>query len=294
MKKPATPPPAAANGAGGATGTGNPYVIDVSEATFGQEVVERSMQVLVVVDLWAEWCEPCKALSPLLERVIAEYNGAVVLAKVDVDVNPRISQAFGVQSIPTVVAVAAGQPVDAFTGAQPESQVRAWVKGLIEALKDRLPGIANAPAPAAPDGSEAEAAPDPLVVAAEEALDAGDFPAAIAAYERLLAGDPGNPELVLTLAQLQFQQHALELPEDAVEQARARPDDVAAQRDAADLLFATGRVEPAFETLLAVISTVYGDDRIGPRDHLLQLFTLLGQDDPLVAKYRRKLATALF
>ena len=100
------------------------WVIDVTEESFQADVLERSLQVPVVVDLWATWCGPCKQLSPVLERLAAAGNGAWVLAKVDVDANPRIAQAFGVQSIPMVVAVVGGQPVDAFNGAQPEPQVR--------------------------------------------------------------------------------------------------------------------------------------------------------------------------
>ncbi len=127
------------------------WVVEVSEATFQTDVVERSLQVPVIVDLWAEWCGPCKQLSPVLERLAAAANGAWVLAKVDIDANPRIAQLFGVQSIPMVVAIAGGQPVDAFQGAQPEPQVRQWISSLLDALRDQLPGIAAAEG-AAPAG----------------------------------------------------------------------------------------------------------------------------------------------
>ena len=163
-------------------------MIDVTEATFGPDVVEKSMQVLVVVDLWAEWCEPCKQLSPVLERVVAGFDGTVVLAKVDVDANPRISQAFGVQSIPTVVAIAGGQPVDAFSGALPEPEVRAWIQRLVDALKSQLPGMSAAPAGEAPPV-------DPRIEQAEQAMEEGDFDAAIAAYERYSADHPGDNEV---------------------------------------------------------------------------------------------------
>ena len=124
------PPPASSSDA----------VIDVTEATFQAEVVERSLQQLVIVDLWADWCGPCKQLSPVLERLAAESGGAWVLAKVDVDANPRIAQLFGAQSIPTVVAIGAGQPVDAFSGALPEPEIRKWLNALLDALRDKLPG----------------------------------------------------------------------------------------------------------------------------------------------------------
>ena len=105
-------------------------VKDVTDATFALDVIERSATVPVVVDLWAEWCGPCKTLGPILERVIAETNGAVELAKVDVDANPRVAQAFAVQSIPAVFALRDGQVVDHFVGAVPEGVVREFVERL--------------------------------------------------------------------------------------------------------------------------------------------------------------------
>ncbi|MCC5697799.1 hypothetical protein LH612_32150, partial [Klebsiella pneumoniae] len=119
-------------------------IVDVTEATFQAEVIDRSMRVPVVLDLWAEWCGPCKQLSPVLEKLAREGNGAWVLAKVDVDANPRIAQLFQAQSIPMVIAIAGGQPVDAFAGAQPEPQLRQWIDALLNALRDRLPGIREA------------------------------------------------------------------------------------------------------------------------------------------------------
>ena len=113
--------------AGDAPAAGGAFTVDVTEQTFQAEVIDRSMQVPVVVDLWATWCEPCKQLSPVLERLAEAAGGAWVLAKVDIDANPRIRQAFGVQSVPTVVAVVAGQPVDGFSGALPEPDVRKWI-----------------------------------------------------------------------------------------------------------------------------------------------------------------------
>ena len=117
------------------------WVLDVTEQSFQTDIVERSMQVPVLVDLWATWCEPCKQLSPVLERLAEAAGGAWVLAKVDVDANPRIAQLFGVQSMPTVIAIAGGQPIDAFVGAQPEPQVKQWIAGILDALRDQLPGI---------------------------------------------------------------------------------------------------------------------------------------------------------
>ena len=110
--------------------------IDVTDATFQTDVIDRSTQVPVVVDLWAEWCGPCKTLGPIIEKVIDETNGKVVLAKVDVDANPQISQAFQVQSIPAVYALRDGKVVEGFVGAQPEAQVKAWVESLIPSAEE--------------------------------------------------------------------------------------------------------------------------------------------------------------
>src|SRR6266567_153687 len=103
------------------------FVFDVTEQTFNTDVAQRSRTTPVIIDLWAEWCGPCKQLSPVLEKLAIEANGAWVLAKIDVDANPRLAQAFQAQSIPMVVAIIAGQMVDAFLGAMPESQIRQWL-----------------------------------------------------------------------------------------------------------------------------------------------------------------------
>ncbi|MGH3840416.1 MAG: thioredoxin family protein, partial [Pseudonocardiaceae bacterium] len=135
----------------------NTWVLDVTEQSFQTDVVDRSMQVPVVVDLWATWCGPCKQLSPVLERLAGAAGGAWVLAKVDVDANPRIAQLFGAQSIPTVIAIAGGQPIDAFAGARPEPEVKQWITGLLDALRDQLPGIRAAEQ----GGLAADAQPEP-------------------------------------------------------------------------------------------------------------------------------------
>src|SRR3712207_827864 len=125
-----TPAPAASGGGGGGGGAA---VIDVTEATFQTEVLERSLSTPVVIDFWAEWCEPCKQLSPVLEKLAREGNGTWVLAKVDVDANPRLAQMFRVQGIPMVFAVVGGQPVDAFSGVVPETQLRQWLDAVLKA-----------------------------------------------------------------------------------------------------------------------------------------------------------------
>jgi putative thioredoxin len=204
------------------------YVIEVTEDNFQTEVIERSTTVPVVVDLWAEWCQPCKQLSPTLEKLAAEGGGGWILAKVDVDANPRIAQMFQVQSIPTVYVVVAQQPVTSFSGVQPEPELRSWIAQILDALRDRMPGIAEAEARAGQGGGEGEAAEpvpepeDPRFTAAEDALERGDYDAAVFAYENILAAEPANTEAQAALAQVRFMSRAEQADPSAVTRARSR------------------------------------------------------------------------
>ena len=278
---PSSGAPAGGGGAGGA-------VIDVTEATFQADVVERSLRQLVVVDLWAEWCGPCKQLSPVLERLAEQSGGAWVLAKVDVDANPRIAQVFGVQSIPTVVAIAGGQPVNAFSGALPEPEIRDWLDQLLDALKDKLPGI---PPSGAEDVEEPE---DPRFIEAEAAFERGDFAAADAAYQRILDVEPANDLAKAGQAQARFAARAAEADPTAVTRADAAPDDLDAQFGAADYEVATGKVEDGFARLIEAVRRTAGPDRNRVREHLVGLFELFDPADDRVAAARRNLASALF
>src|SRR5205809_7409107 len=130
---------------GGPASAGGGLVIDVTEETFNTDVVERSRTTPVIMDLWAEWCGPCKQLSPVLEKLAAEAGGQWILAKVDVDANPQLSAALQVQSIPMVVAVIGGQLVDGFLGAMPEAQVRQWI-GQVLAVVEKMGMQLTAPA----------------------------------------------------------------------------------------------------------------------------------------------------
>ncbi|MBW0093017.1 tetratricopeptide repeat protein, partial [Pseudonocardia sp. KRD-188] len=266
----------------------------VSEATFQADVLERSMEIPVVVDLWAEWCGPCKQLSPVLERLAAAGNGSWILAKVDVDANPRIAQAFGAQSIPMVVAVVGGQPVDAFNGAQPEPQVRQWIAALLDALRERMPAIAAAEAAAGGAPEPEEEPEDPRFTAAEDALEQGDYAAAEAAYQDILNVEPANEQAAAALAQVRFLARAEAVDPDAVTKADAAPDDVDAQLAAADAEIAGDGVEAAFARLVATAGRVFGDDRDRVREHLVGLFELFPADDARVTAARRALARVLF
>ncbi|MEI7034741.1 tetratricopeptide repeat protein [Streptomyces pratensis] len=274
-------------------------VIDVDEAGFERDVLQRSAEVPVVIDFWAEWCEPCKQLGPLLERLAVEYNGRFLLAKVDVDANQMLMQQFGIQGIPAVFAVVAGQALPLFQGAAPESQIRETLDQLIQVGEERfgLTGIVVDPAAQA-DAAPAEAPPGPydaLLEAAASALDANDFGGAVQAYKNVLSDDPVNPEATLGLAQAELlaRVHTMD-PQQVRKDAAERPDDVPAQLAAADLDLVGGHVEDAFGRLVEVVRRTAGDDRNTARLRLLELFEVIGPEDPRVTAARTALARVLF
>jgi putative thioredoxin len=278
------PPPSAA----APVGQPGSAVVDVTEATFQSEVLDRSFQVPVVLDLWAEWCGPCKQLSPVLERLATEGAGSWVLAKIDVDANPALAQGLRVQGIPAVKAVWQGQLVAEFTGAIPEEQARQFVTELVAATSGgAVPGADGE----APSDAEVE---DPRLDAAEAALDRGDLAAAEAAYRSILDAEPEHPVAGLALRQVQLFRRAEEAGPDALAAAEAAPDDVAAQTRAADFLLGTGDVDAAFGWLLDVVRRTAGEDRDTARKHLVELFDIVGDEDPRVGPARRALMTALF
>jgi putative thioredoxin len=259
-------------------GPGGVTVIDVTEATFQSEVLERSLTTPVVIDFWAAWCEPCKQLSPVLEKLAVEANGAFVLAKVDVDANPRLAQAFRVQGIPMVFAVAGGQPVDAFTGVLPEAQLRQWLDAVLRA-----------------SGVEVETPVDPRMESADDALMDGDLDAAEQAYRKILAESPADGAAEAGLAQVGLLRRVQGAnPATALAAAQTKPDDVEAQILAADIEVLSGQAEAAYRRLVELVRRTSGAERESVRQHLVSLFTIAGPDDPAVVAARRALASALF
>lgn len=295
LKRPAASAAAPQSGAAGppAGVPASPYVVDVDEATFGG-LLQASAQVLVVVDLYASWSEPSLQLSPILAKLAAAAGGSWIHARVDVDANPRIAQAFGVQSLPMVVALAGGQPVDALNTVLAEPQLRQWISSLLDALRDRLPGIKEAEAAAGGPPADEPEPEDPRFVAAEDALAAGDYAAAELAYQQILAVEPANAQAKAALAQTGLLSRVENLPPDVIERADAAPDDVSLQRNAADAQLVEGDADGAFARLIATVRRTAGDDRTAAREHLVELFSLFPPDDDKVIKARRALAAALY
>ncbi|MFD3477992.1 MULTISPECIES: tetratricopeptide repeat protein [unclassified Streptomyces] len=288
----------ARQGGGGAVSPSS-LVIDVDEAGFERDVLQRSAEVPVVIDFWAEWCEPCKQLSPLLEGLAAEYNGRFVLAKIDVDANQMLMQQFGVQGIPAVFAVVAGQALPLFQGAAPVEQIRGTLDQLIQVAEERF-GLTGITVDADAEGSapvvEAPAGPyDALLEAAVQALDAGDLAGAVQAYKNVLSDDPGNTEAKLGLGQAELLLRVQDLdPQKVRQDAADRPSDVAAQIAAADLDLVGGHVADAFGRLVDTVKVTAGEDRDAARVRLLELFEVVGSDDPRVTTGRAALARVLF
>ncbi|THA70470.1 tetratricopeptide repeat protein [Streptomyces sp. A0958] len=276
-------------------------VIDVDEAGFESDVLQRSAEVPVVIDFWAEWCEPCKQLGPLLERLAHEYNGRFLLAKVDVDANQMLMQQFGIQGIPAVFAVVAGQALPLFQGAAPESQIRQTLDQLIQVGEERfgLTGIVVDPSAAGAEAQAAAPAPpgpyDSLLEAAARALDANDFPGAVQAYKNVLSDDPANSEAKLGLAQAELLARVQATdPQQVRKDGAEKPGDVDAQLAAADLDLVGGHVEDAFGRLVETVRRTFGDDRDRVRLRLLDLFEVIGPEDPRVGAARTALARVLF
>ena len=278
-----TPPPAPPTGAGPEGGPSGPrpgggLIIDVTEATFQSEVIERSMALPVIIEMWSPRSDASAQLGPMLERLAIEGAGAWVLARVDVDTNPRIAQMLRVQSVPIVYAIIGGQPVDAFNGVVPESQLRQWLAAVLQA-----------------GGVEVEVPEDPRFAGADEALINGDLEAAEQAYRQILNDAPADGAAEAGLAQVELLRRVEDVDPDAViAAADEAPDDVAAQSLAADVEVLGGAADRAYARLVDLVRRTAGAERDAARAHLISLFTVAGPDDPAVVKARRALASALY
>lgn len=269
-----TPPPS-----GAVSGT------EVTEANFENEVLLRSDEVPVVVVLWSPRSEACVELVDTLSGLAAEDDGTWSLATVNVDVTPRVAQIFGVEAVPTVVALAAGQPISSFQGPQPPDQLRRWLDSLLSATAGKLKGAT---------GSEEAAEVDPELAQARQYLEAGDFDAAKQSYQAILEANPGSVEAKGAIRQIDFLTRATAQRPDAVTVADAAPGDIEAAFAAADVQILNQDVSAAFDRLIALVRSTAGDERTTVRTRLIELFELFDPADPEVVAGRRNLANALY
>ena len=309
-----TPPNTPPRSAGAPAGAGADIIKDGSDRTFMADVIQASSEVPVIVDFWAPWCGPCKQLGPVLEKTVKAAKGAVRLVKIDTDQNPMVAGQLRVQSIPAVYAFFQGRPVDAFQGALPESQVKAFVEGLI-----KMGG------PVDPGAVVAEA-----LAQAGEALAAGDTAAAADTYSAILQAEPENavayagmircflamgetdqaeqmlksaPAAIAKSAEIAAVKASLEVAEQAkaagpipelMEKLAHNKDDHQARFDLAMALFANNRREAAVDELLELVrrDRTWNDD--GARKQLVKFFEVFGPTDPLTVQTRRRLSSLLF
>jgi putative thioredoxin len=276
---------ASAGGPGASSASAPPGAVEVTEANFEEAVLVRSDEVPVVVLLWSPRSDACVQLLETLSGLAAEDNGAWALATVNVDASPRVAQAFGVEGVPTAVALAGGQPLSSFQGMQPADQLRRWIDSLLAATDGKLKGARVA-------GEPEEV--DPQVQQARQQLEAGDFDAARGSYEAILDANPGNVEAKAAIRQIDFLARATTQRPDAVAVADAAPGDIDAAFAAADVQILNQEVGAAFERLIALVRGTSGDERTRVRTRLLELFEIFDPADPEVVAGRRNLANALY
>lgn len=292
LGRPATPPP----GTPGGLPTPGPYTVDVDTEGF-PAMVQSSTQHPVVVLLWASWSEASINLARDLGTLVDQYAGRLLLARIDSEANPQVAAAFQAQSVPSVVAVLAGQPLPLFQGAPPLDQVRGVLEQVLEAsAANGVTGTVEPQAEAETAPAEPEEPPlPPLHQAAYDAIESDDLPAAAAAYEQALRENPRDDMARAGLAQVGLLTRTRDADLAAVRKAAAdAPGDVDAQLAVADVDVLGGQVEDAFARLVDTVRTAAGPDRERVRVRLVELFEVVGTEDPRVVAARRALASALY
>jgi putative thioredoxin len=293
LRRPSTQPGQAGAGSGR-------FTIDVvGEQSLRTDVIERSMSVVVLASFWSEQVPASVQLTERLSALADEFGGRFVLARVDAGSQPELAQALGIPEIPLVVAVLRGQLAPLIQDLLPEAELRTVLQQVLQAAAAN--GVAGVSPPLGePDDSgddvvEPAAEPEPAHPAAEEALLSGDVDTAIAEYEAALRETPADAEAGVGLARAKLLKRTQGAdPAQAREAAAERPDDVDAQTLVADLDLLGGHVDDAFSRLIDLVRRTSGEDRERARTHLVEMFAVVGDDDPRVAKARSTLASALF
>ncbi|WP_370615073.1 co-chaperone YbbN [Mumia sp. Pv 4-285] len=273
---------------------GASWVVDVDERTF-QDVLQSSLDHVIVIALWSSRSPQGASFNDSLASVANSYAGRLLLARVDVDTSPQIAQMLGAQGVPFVLGVVKGQPVPLFQGTVDESQIRQYFDELLRVAEAN--GVTGTAAPVGGDEAPVEEGPvdDPRFAAADDAFAEGDYATAIAEYEKLLASNPADAEAAERLAGAKLLHRTGDADLNAARQAAAdNPDDIDAQLLVADLDLSGGHVEDAFGRLIDLVRRTAGDDKERVRARVVEMFTIVGSDDPRVSAARRALASALF
>jgi putative thioredoxin len=281
--------------AGSERGSGA-FVVDVTgESSLRSEVVERSLSVVVLVSFWSPESSASISINTTLEALADEFGGRFVLARLDVSAQPELAAALSIPQVPLVVAALRGQLAPLIQDPLPEAQMRELVRQVLEA--GAAGGVTGTAAPLRQNEEPTSSAPEAMsrYPDAEQALVEGNFATAVAAYEEALTRAPADPEAIAGLARARLLQRVSTADEaTARATAQARPDDVLAQTLVADLDVVAGAVDEAFTRLIDVVRHAQADDRDVARKHLVDLFAVVGDDDPRVSKARQRLASALF
>jgi putative thioredoxin len=281
-----------------------PHRIDVGDEDFEREVIQRSHERPVVVDFWAAWCGPCRALGPLLERLADEHAGEFVLAKLDVDRAPETARRFGVRSIPLVLGFRDGEPVAEFLGAQPEAAVRRFLAKVLPTEADRLAAAGDELAEGGHENAAEERYRSALALEARHGrallglarilAARGDGAAALPLLERVGANDPVLRQAERLAAELRTRAEPGADPEALRQRIARHPDDVAARLALGRALAAAGQYEAALPELLAVVESDPELEEQAARRAMLDVFEVLGRDHPLTLEFRSELARALY